>query len=297
MGLKVVAQTEHLSKILVVDDDISHHNILGLALRKEFEVCFESSGANAVETALREKPELILLDLNMPHVDGYEVLDQFKKNPALIGIPIFCMSAHTDEATREHSTRLGASAFISKPITVKTLSHDIKQILSNLSVSLTSKDLRTSVYIGINENDMKNWFQGKVENIPMDKKILVLSVREGAFFQNETLESYLESGRMVYLQIKPSLMSRLPFLDNFSMVMTDLLDLLGEDPANYHVVMDRPELLLLSPSIENKTAVILGFGEMLRGAFSEVCYNCRRPGTMFEQTGINEMARLLARKF
>ena len=297
MGLKIAADRDLLRKVLVIDDDLNHHNLLAVALNNDFQVCFESSGANAVETALKERPDLILLDLNMPHVDGYEVLEQFKHNPGLAGIPIFCMSAKNDEATRDHSTRLGASAFISKPISIKTLSHDVIKTLSNLSVSLISKDQRSSVYIGINESDMRSWFEKKILSISAYKKMIVLSVREGAFFQNAEIQTLIDSGRLIYLQIKPSLMARLPFLDNYSLVLSDITELVGENLEDYVVLFDRPELLLLSPSIENKTAVTLGLAEMLRGSFSEVNYLCRRPGTVFEQSGINEMAKLLARKF
>ena len=298
MGLKLADEVSPVFKVLLIDDDINQHNIIGVALRNDFSLICEISGALAVQVALKEKPDLILLDLQMPHVDGFEVLEQIKRNPSLSNIPIFCLSATTEDEKRERSTRLGASSFITKPINIKTLAKDIKNTLENLNSALASEDGRTSVFVGMNETEMKRWYQNKISEVfSKGQKVLTLSVREGAFFLNEELGAYLLNEQIIYLQIKPSFLSRLPFLNDLSTITADLAELLDEPTDKYTLMIDRPELFLLSPAIDNKTAAILAFSDALKNKFYEINYLCRKPTSAFEFPAMNEMARLLAQKY
>jgi|GEM_PF-6793312 len=298
MGLKVAAQADPVFKVLLIDDDISQHNLIRIALKNDFVLVSEMSGAQAVQTALKEKPQLILLDLHMPHVDGFEVLEQLKRNPALSSIPIFCLSATTDEDSRSRSTRLGASSFISKPVQIKTLAQDIKNNLENLNSSLVSEDGKTAVFVGMNEDEMRKWFQQKLSaTCGAGQKIITLSVREGAFFINEQLSALVIDEKVVFMQIKPSLLNRLPFLDDLAPVTDDLCELLDAPADSYVLIIERPELFLLSPAIDNKTAAILAFRDAFESKFFEVNYLCKKPGTVFELSGLNEMVKLLAHQY
>ena len=120
MSAEISEKLSQVPKVLVIDDDINHHQLISVSLKKYFTVVSELSGANAVNCAIAEKPDLIILDLQMPHVDGFEVLRQLKQHPVLAGIVIFCMSGSNSEESRERSSQLGATAFISKPINIKT---------------------------------------------------------------------------------------------------------------------------------------------------------------------------------
>lgn len=298
MALKLAEQLNPQSKVLLVDDDIDQHNLITLALRKEYSVACESSGSNAVSMALAEKPDLILLDLQMPHVDGFEVLSQLRRHPLLSSIPVFCLSATYDEATRIACYNNGAAGFFKKPVDIKTLSRDVSETLKNLSNIVYSDDKRNSVLIGVNENELIKRFQSVVATeTAKGRKVLALSIRDGVYFTNDQITHQINKNEVIYLQIKPSLITRLPFIDDLNMVMSDLVKLLDGPTNDYSLIMDRPELLLLAPNNDNKTATILAFSESMNKHFNEVHYLCKKPSTSYEMPVILEMSRLLARQF
>ena len=117
------------------------------------------------------------------------------------------------------------------------------------------------------------------------------------FFADEEINLKIDRNEVIYLQIKPSLITRLPFIDDLNMVMTDLKKLLDGPSQDYTLIVERPELVLLSPSNDNKTATILSFSEAMNKNFSEVHYLCKKPSTAFEIPAISEMSRLLVRQF
>ena len=298
MGLKIAEQVHPLSKILLIDDDLDQHNLINVALQNEFSLTFEASGSNAVSMALQEKPDLILLDLSMPHIDGFEVLEQFKRHPTLASIPVFCLSASIDEQTRARCYQVGASGFVKKPINIKTLAHDIQKTLTNLSNVLVSDDGRSSVFVGLNDSELCKHYQSTIRSSQtVGKKIVTLSVRDGVFYADESIHKLVETNAVVYLQMKPSLMTRLPFIDDLSIVMSDLKKLLDSPTEDCTLIIDRPELVLLAPSNDNKTATILAFSEAMSKNFSEVHYLCRKPSSSFEVPAMTEMSRLLARLY
>ena len=74
--------------ILIVDDDISNIEIMSCLLEPEYEVCFAKSGLQALEIAGTLAPDLILLDIVMPSLDGYEVCRRLKQDEALVDVPV-----------------------------------------------------------------------------------------------------------------------------------------------------------------------------------------------------------------
>lgn len=74
--------------ILIVDDEISNIEIMNAVLEDDYEVCFATSGQQALDTARVSQPDLVLLDVLMPGIDGFEVCRQIKADPLLADIPI-----------------------------------------------------------------------------------------------------------------------------------------------------------------------------------------------------------------
>lgn len=298
MALKIAEQELRRSKVLLIDDDLDQHNLIGHALKNDFSLVCESMGSNALTIALHEKPDLILLDLQMPHIDGFEVLEQLKRHPVLASIPIFCLSATADEETRTRCYNNGSAGFFKKPVDIKTLSQDLIKTVKNLSNIIYSEDKNTSVLIGINEQEIRHRFHYIVaQENAKGKKVVTLSIREGVFFDNEQVTNLVNTNDLIFLQIKPSLITRLPFIDDLNIVMTDLKKLLDGPSIQYTLLIDRPEIMLLSPTNDNKTATILAFSEAMNKSFSSVHYLCKKPTTQFELPAITEMSRLLARQY
>lgn len=124
--------SEIIKSILVVDD--TPDNILRIAglLSGLYKVKAATSGEKALKIAQKiPSPDLILLDVMMPEMDGFEVCQHLKSNPTTEKIPVVFVSGLTNDAEREKGLSLGAVDFISKPIIPSTLQETIKSILED----------------------------------------------------------------------------------------------------------------------------------------------------------------------
>ena len=101
--------------IMVVDDTPANIQILYELLGAEFQVVFASSGEEALELVHRNPPDLILLDILMPEIDGYGVCRKLKEDPILAEIPVIFISALSEQADEILGLKLGAVDYISKP--------------------------------------------------------------------------------------------------------------------------------------------------------------------------------------
>ena len=102
--------------ILIVDDDPVVHKLLSAVLKQaDYEVIDCFSGEEALKTAAENKPDLILLDIMMPEMDGFQVIETLKANEALAEIPVIFLSSRVDSADKVRTLEMGASDFIHKP--------------------------------------------------------------------------------------------------------------------------------------------------------------------------------------
>ncbi len=104
------------SKILLVDDQESVQKLLDAILKvRNYDVVYASNGFDALEIAVSVKPDLILLDVMMPGMDGFKVCQALKENSATQNIPVVFLTARGDETDRAMGDRVGASGFVKKP--------------------------------------------------------------------------------------------------------------------------------------------------------------------------------------
>jgi two-component system, NtrC family, sensor kinase len=104
-------------KILVVDDMTENLIALKNVLQEEYDIVTTTKGETALQMAAKSPhPELILLDIKMPLMDGYDVIRELKENPATAEIPVIFVTALTDEANEAHGLDLGAVDYITKPV-------------------------------------------------------------------------------------------------------------------------------------------------------------------------------------
>jgi diguanylate cyclase (GGDEF)-like protein len=106
------------ARVLVVDDSPSHLAILTESLRSEFDVRIATSGAEALRLVDETPPDLILLDILMPDMDGYEVCRRLKADFATRNIPVIFLTAKNDVADETQGLAIGAVDYIIKPVTV-----------------------------------------------------------------------------------------------------------------------------------------------------------------------------------
>ena len=102
--------------VLIIDDDEKLSKMLAfLFMAKGFKVECANSGPAAFEVLERIKPSIVILDIMMPEMDGFEVCEKVKGDPALKDIPVIILSALSSEENREKSVSLGAYAYFEKP--------------------------------------------------------------------------------------------------------------------------------------------------------------------------------------
>ena len=105
-----------MPRILVVDDDAQVRNVVGMLLtRVGYEVTEAEFGVSGYSQARSEKPDLIVLDLMMPVMSGFEVLQKLKQNPVTKRIPVIILTAKIDATSERECMRLGAADYIKKP--------------------------------------------------------------------------------------------------------------------------------------------------------------------------------------
>lgn len=119
-------ETKNHPKILVVDDAPENLMIIESILSKDYSLKMFKDSALALEYAFANPPDLILLDVMMPQIDGYEICRQFKANPRLADVPVIFITSKTDVEDEERGFALGASDFIHKPISAPIVSARVK---------------------------------------------------------------------------------------------------------------------------------------------------------------------------
>lgn len=121
---------EHNKKILVVDDDPYILMSLEFLMKKNnYQVMIARNGTEAMDSIMALKPDLILLDIMMPDVDGYSICKYVKSKKELKDIHIVFVSAKTKEADLEKGYQLGASLYITKPFSTRDLMKKVNELL------------------------------------------------------------------------------------------------------------------------------------------------------------------------
>jgi two-component system chemotaxis response regulator CheY len=120
-------------KIMVVDDCGTTRKLLGHYLKtKGYSVVTAANGLDALEKLGQENVNLIMTDLNMPYMDGMELIRTLRADPNLSEIPILMVTTENDELERQRAFSSGANGYLVKPVTADAISQNIKSILRNI---------------------------------------------------------------------------------------------------------------------------------------------------------------------
>ncbi len=119
--------------VLVVDDDIEVAKSVEASLRKQYQVFVVDSGVEAIKEARRHRPDIIVLDVAMPGMDGLETCRQLRLDPALTDVPILFLTAMGRPEDRIAGLRAGGDDYLTKPFNLEELQLRIKAILRRVS--------------------------------------------------------------------------------------------------------------------------------------------------------------------
>lgn len=117
-------------RILVVEDNPDNRTlIIDVLVSLNYEVLVAENGEDGIALACQETPDLILMDLSLPKIDGWAASRQIKENEALANVPIIALTAHAMVGDREKALAAGCDDYISKPIDLRELASKLKHYL------------------------------------------------------------------------------------------------------------------------------------------------------------------------
>jgi len=123
--------SEDMKKILVVEDNEFHRDFLEQLLEDDYEILVAIEGAACIEVTKRERPDLILMDLSLPVIDGWEVTRRIKADESLKSIPIIATTANAMRGDEEKARNAGCDDYISKPIDRELLFEKLGRFFGN----------------------------------------------------------------------------------------------------------------------------------------------------------------------
>ena len=119
-----------MAKILIIEDNEQNLYLETFILQKHgHEIVQARSGEKGILLAAQSNPDLILLDIQLPGMDGYTVAEQLRQNPALATIPIVAVTSYAMTGDRERILEAGCTGYLEKPINPDTFHQDILQFL------------------------------------------------------------------------------------------------------------------------------------------------------------------------
>ena len=119
-----------MTKILLVEDNEMNRDMLSRRLiRRDFEVTKAVDGEQGVNMAVSESPDLILLDMSLPVLSGWDAAQKLKADPATQNIPIIALTAHAMGGDREKALEAGCDDYDTKPVEIKRLLEKMNQFL------------------------------------------------------------------------------------------------------------------------------------------------------------------------
>ena len=105
-----------MRKILIVEDVEYNRDLLVQLLEEEYEILTAADGASGIELAARHRPDLILMDLSLPGIDGWEATRRLKARPETAAIPVIALTAHAMHGDEDRARACGCDDYLTKPI-------------------------------------------------------------------------------------------------------------------------------------------------------------------------------------
>mgnify|MGYP001130313306 CR=1 FL=1 len=172
--------------VLIVDDELMSRTLLASILEPYFGYEVVQSGKEALDNCTQSQPDLILLDMNMPDMNGLDLCRMLKADSALSSIPVIFVTATMDIESENACWSVGASDYVVKPVTASTLVHRIKNHLQNklrteLLQKMTFKDQLTGLF---NRLYLSNEIPRLIKQIARDNALISVVMIDIDFFKD-----------------------------------------------------------------------------------------------------------------
>jgi len=130
--------------VCIVDDEISNAELLRLMLEDEYETCMAYNGKEAIKLVADRKPDIVLLDIMLPDLSGYEVCEELQRNPATADTPVIFVTGLEDKSSESTGFEVGAVDYVVKPVVACIVKARIQRVL------------QTDMYIEYLEKSLEN---------------------------------------------------------------------------------------------------------------------------------------------
>lgn len=133
------------ARILIVEDNMDNYELVRFVLeRAGYDVFLAVNGRDGVDAAFAQKPDLILMDLGMPEMDGWIAIEKLKADEQTKSIPLYALTAHTLPHDRKRAIKAGCDGYVPKPIHMKGFVDIIEQALLVVNVKKSSQKTVTN---------------------------------------------------------------------------------------------------------------------------------------------------------
>lgn len=174
-----------MKKLIMLVDDVATNLMTGkAALQELYDVMTVNSGIRALELLEKKTPDLILLDIDMPEISGYEVIKRIKSNDATTGIPVIFLTAFDDAGNEYEGLSLGAADYITKPFNEKIL----------------QKRIETHLLLAEHTNNLEKLVEKKTEKIVQLQDAILGTVAELVEFRDDVTGGHIDRTTL-YLKV------------------------------------------------------------------------------------------------
>jgi PAS domain S-box-containing protein len=174
-------------KILIIDDTVTIINMVKTALQEQkYQVLMATSDANGIKSAKKAQPDLILLDILMPEMDGYEICKRLKAEELTKEIPVIFMSALTEVFDKVKAFNLGAVDYVAKPL-------NIEELLARVNTQVTLYQMQKQL------KDTNLWLEKEVEMRTLELKLSHEKYKTVAEFTHDWEYWILPNGQIKYM--------------------------------------------------------------------------------------------------
>ena len=119
------------NRVLVVEDSAVIRRLIEVCLRPaNLEIMMREDGPSGLEAALTQDPDLLVLDIGLPEMDGWEVLDRLRSNEKTKRLPVLVLTAHAEEESRRRADEGGADSFVTKPFQPNVFRQEVLSLLA-----------------------------------------------------------------------------------------------------------------------------------------------------------------------
>ncbi len=178
-----------MKKIIVIDDEGDIRDLLSYNLKKEgFDVHTAENGKQGLELIIEHKPDLVLLDVMMPEMDGIEVCDSIRKTTGMEDVLICFLTARNEDYSQIAGLDAGADDYISKPIKPRVLISRINALLRRKKTTVTAESQNDEVLL-INRDQYLVTLRGKQLHLPKKEfeLLALLSSKPGNVFERDII--------------------------------------------------------------------------------------------------------------